>query len=93
MGEVIGIVPANDGDWLQGTVRCVQCDHEWHGVAPVGTACLECPKCGLMRGHFVQSPAYMSEDHYQCRCGSQAFCLTQKRVYCPCCGRNHKPWD
>lgn len=93
MGTVIDMVPVGADGWMQGPVRCLQCGHEWRGVAPVGTIGLECPKCSLLRGCFMHTPSYTSEDHYQCACGSQVFCLTKKRVYCPNCGRNHKPWD
>jgi len=49
-------VPQSDDDeYIQGTVRCIFCAHEWVGVRPVGTENMECPKCGKMLGHEVAS--------------------------------------
>jgi DNA-directed RNA polymerase subunit RPC12/RpoP len=35
----------------QGVARCVGCQHEWEAVAPMGTVWLECPECGMPKGH------------------------------------------
>lgn len=79
--------------WLSGSAKCMHCGCTWTAAAPVGTLGLECPSCGLNRGYFCQPAAHVDEPHYRCACGSEAFCLTQQRVYCPNCGRSHRPFD
>lgn len=83
---------AQYGAWMSGRARCLTCAHEWAGVAPRGIGTLKCPSCMTFHGAFVGAVTRSGEDHYQCACGNQMFCLTAKRVYCAHCGKDHKPW-
>jgi Zn finger protein HypA/HybF involved in hydrogenase expression len=75
-----------DAPHLQGPAKCVQCDHKWEGVAPVGVITLQCPSCFSNKGVFTQFVEY-KEPHWQCDCGNQFFAIGQDRgVYCPHCG-------
>ena len=33
-----------------GQCSCLNCKHEWTGIAPLVAKVLECPSCGMMRG-------------------------------------------
>jgi DNA-directed RNA polymerase subunit RPC12/RpoP len=81
-------VPADEH--IQGRVRCLNCDHEWHGSAPTWTTGLECPKCGSQRGALTEPPAFFDENHWTCECRCQVFCITNRRVYCINCGKTQK---
>jgi hypothetical protein len=82
-----------DGPHMSGDIRCLQCAHTWVGVAPVGSGGFECPVCRMHKGVFTQLASRSDEDHYTCRCGSQYFSVTPKRVYCVCCGDTKRPYD
>ena len=70
---------------LSGIAFCLSCRHEWDSVAPVGTVWLECPKCGLTRGHFIY-PCERKGLKWECNCGNDLFHLTPDGIYCPNCG-------
>ena len=78
---------------MTGDAKCLSCGHAWQAVAPVGTVGIECPSCALFKGVFVNPAAHSSEMHFRCNCGSEVFCLTIARVYCPNCGLSHRPFD
>lgn len=77
---------------LSGSAVCKICDHKWDFISPVGTVGLECPECHNFQGYPV-APVFIDEDHWQCNCGSQLFCITRNKIYCPLCGLSHKPFD
>jgi hypothetical protein len=70
MGDVVRL--KSEGPQIVGKARCLVCKHEWHAVAPVGTAYLECPKCtthqGVMAGSVGADPA-KDEAEWVCSCG------------------------
>ena len=70
---------------IQGAARCLDCKHEWQGVAPEATEWLECPSCSLVRGRFIH-PHYRNDSHWQCGCGNDLFQVTVEGTYCPNCG-------
>lgn len=79
----------------QGTVKCLGCKHEWQGVAPLGTLIVDCPSCGLPKGHpkhpFGPRPG---DAVYACTtCESEAMTLYKRggrmRVICMGCGVDH----
>lgn len=83
----------NSPHW-QGSVKCVSCSHKWHAVAPIGTEWLECPSCGLERGHaYHPFGAQDGESLFVCNCGSEAltayFRKGQFRFQCMSCGVDH----
>lgn len=87
----------DDGLTSEGAVRCMNCSHEWQAAAPIGTLPLECPSCGSMKGlwkHFY-SRGFGDEDRppFTCRCGCELFSITPRGIYCPNCGRSHRPYD
>jgi Zn finger protein HypA/HybF involved in hydrogenase expression len=73
----------------EGVCVCLDCKHEWMGMADVETEWLECPGCGLFRGRFKFQHTHFEEEHWACVCGNDLFHITQKRTYCPNCGRDH----
>lgn len=70
---------------LAGKATCLDCRHQWAGVAPVGTVWLECPNCRLLRGRFL-NPVEREGPHWQCNCGCDLFYVTDSGMYCPDCG-------
>lgn len=72
----------------EGPVLCVECKHEWVGVAPCGTVGLECPNCGLAKGvrkSFIEA----SEGDIVFICGyceGTLFTLYKDQVLCAGCG-------
>jgi hypothetical protein len=94
MGDVVTLVkPA--GPFLNGRAKCLICQHEWQAVVPVGTAWLECQKCGnaqgVMRGSVGGNPAE-DEMEWTCNCGCDVFKIVAhkdgrfKGVLCMRCG-------
>ncbi len=78
--------PANPEDTphAAGKARCLDCKHEWAGVAPAGVRWLECPACTLVRGRFIYW--HLREGlGWQCNCGNDLFHATPEGVYCPNC--------
>lgn len=56
-----------------GTVHCVGCQHEWVGVAPMGTMWLDCPNYELPKGHPKHLfGADVGDSEFSCVCGGQA---------------------
>jgi hypothetical protein len=41
--------------WAQGLVICLDCEHTWRAVRPVGTINLECPECGATCGTSIKA--------------------------------------
>ena len=73
---------------MDGAAVCLHCSHTWQAVAPVGTAHLECPSCGLGKGVYAR---LVSPDrYYECACGCRHFCITEDfDAVCTHCGRSH----
>lgn len=94
MGEIVDLRPAKceeiDGPHLAGTFVCGACEHEWAGVAPVGTTHMECPKCGRSWG--APKHAIEPEMHWRCKCGEFLFWLTPKGAQCRRCGIISSDW-
>lgn len=73
---------------MQGPAACLQCKHTWQAVAPVGTTGMECPKCGVFKGYFLQliGPEDGLE-RCQCEtCGSQLWAIMPLGALCAGCG-------
>lgn len=77
----------------EGKVHCVGCQHEWEGVAPLGTLWVDCPSCGLPKG-APKHPFGAGQDDllFKCNCGSEALTAYVKkgvfRICCMACGAN-----
>jgi hypothetical protein len=70
---------------LRGRGYCIECQHEWEAVAPVGVRCFECPSCGTHKGTWlgvVEPPA----ERWECNCGGQLFFCTPTGFDCAKCG-------
>lgn len=77
--------------WLEGQAKCIGCQHVWEAVAPVGTAYLECPSCGSMRGTWVHPVGAEAGDlAFFCNCGSEALTAYKRHgkfwLRCMSCG-------
>ena len=77
-----------------GVVKCVGCQHEWTGTAPVGDMWVECPECGFPKGH-PKHPfnCAVGESVYTCGCGSEAMTViatpNEMKIICTACGERH----
>ena len=71
----------------QGRALCMNCQHEWQAVVPVGVFWFECPACHAHKGFFKYEFARDSL-LYTCKCDNQLFCISEKRTYCQNCGRD-----
>lgn len=77
---------------LTGRAQCVGCQHEWQAVAPIGTDALECPACGLHKGHFAH-PVMVGERVWTCSCGNDLFRISRRaEVYCINCAAPQTGW-
>ena len=86
--------PEPDEHHRSGPLLCLACKHEWVGVSPLAFRDgFECPVCGLNKGVIRGLHLFREEDHWECPCGNQLMAITRARVYCPNCGRSHKPFD
>lgn len=73
-----------------GEAFCLECDHVWAAVSPIGETRFECPACHSMKGMwtFEFDPP---EDHaWACNCGNQLFNITPDGTFCPKCGTYQK---
>jgi DNA-directed RNA polymerase subunit RPC12/RpoP len=74
----------------RGLTYCVGCHHEWEGAAPMGTAWVDCPSCGLPKGTPKYPFGPQNEDLlYVCiPCGGEAFTAYKRRgrFYFRCMG-------
>lgn len=79
----------HDGDdkHLTGRAHCLTCKHQWIGVAPVGTAWLDCPECGSGKGRW-HTEVYPGDWHevWECRCECRIFHVTRTCIVCIDCG-------
>ena len=76
---------------LSGEARCINCNHSWAAVAPVGAWQLECPACGTLHGLWRYPVGGRDEDPtLLCKCGCEAMTAYIrdgfKRVRCMRCG-------
>lgn len=79
---------------LSGMARCLACKHKWAAVAPPGTADLQCPACGLLRGawQFGVSPPVGSNKYVCLSCGCDVFRLSTLELLCIACGQSMVGW-
>lgn len=78
-----------------GHFLCLRCKHEWEMSRSLDEQVegFECPACTLSTGVVRGLHRFTEEKHWTCRCGGYLFHITRERVYCPNCGRTHRPWD
>lgn len=96
MNNVIDFAQAkieSQSHWA-GEIRCIGCQHEWAGVAPMGTMWVECPECGFSKGHPKHPfSCAVGESVYSCACGSQALTAVANsahmKIMCMACGEDH----
>lgn len=71
---------------LSGQARCLQCNHEWAAVVPVGCHEFECPECHTFKGVLVYGcQAEFAE--WTCGCGCNLFKISSPgNVLCWKCG-------
>lgn len=78
----------------------MNCGARWHAVIPTGTAIVECPQCGSMRGHrtgiVVPSDA---EPTFRCLIceddqgeTNELFIILPSGFFCAGCGQRFS-WD
>jgi len=70
---------------LSGPARCLQCDHTWVAVAPVGMRWLDCPSCKSSKGH-LEGRVNRGEFDWFCGCGNDLFRICEESAYCTVCG-------
>ena len=75
-----------------GECKCIGCGHRWVGVAPLGTMFVECPSCGLSKGHPYHpfGAGEAGDVVFKCNCGSEAMTAYYRggrfRFQCMSCG-------
>lgn len=74
-----------------GPCVCLGCKYEWVGVAPVGVMFVDCPSCGLPKGHPKHPFGAQEGDmFFQCLCGSEALTAYKRKgrfhIICMACG-------
>lgn len=93
MGEVVSLQEwkeENRPHWT-GPCVCIECRKEFVAVAPMGVLWVECPDCGLTKGH-PKHPFSCREGEalFVCGCGSEAltafFRSGQLHIMCMACG-------
>ena len=73
------------GPHICGEVRCIQCNHSWTAVAPVGTLEFECPECHTLKG-VLKYPCE-PESAFVCNCGCHLYILSETgNMICYKCG-------
>lgn len=84
----------------QGEAICAKCKHEWQAVAPIGVACLECPKCKVMSGMWKWPfGCPVGDAAYLCNCGCEYFHIYKKTktgeivIECRQCGASQNPFE
>jgi Zn finger protein HypA/HybF involved in hydrogenase expression len=77
--------PDDEQPNLEGEALCMQCQHEWAAVCPIGVVWLECPECHSMKGH-MKYDVQRDGHEWKCRCGNDLFRVTPDGYYCPNCG-------
>jgi len=78
------------GEYLTGEAFCLDCEHEWLAIAPVGTVSgLECPSCGTVKCIFRYG--VVPEIVWTCNCGCQVFSISgiSHNILCYRCGAVH----
>lgn len=70
---------------LSGAAHCLNCQHDFQAVAPVGTTWLDCPACKLKRARYLERVQNNCQ-HWTCKCGCDLFYITPTNYYCPNCG-------
>jgi predicted RNA-binding Zn-ribbon protein involved in translation (DUF1610 family) len=79
--------PAQTDPHGSGEAFCMQCNHQWVAVAPVGETRFECPEChahkGMYKYEFVPPKGSLVRE---CNCGNQLFYIRPEGHMCPNCG-------
>ena len=87
IGEVVDITSRMPH--TSGQVKCMNCQHEWVAVAPVGTTVFDCPKCSACKGVFMGFA--LPEEFFMCRrCTGYLFALTRTGEICVSCGEERR---
>jgi hypothetical protein len=68
-----------------GSVRCLNCKHEWIATAPPGTTTLQCLSCSTFQGVFI-GVSQTERMQWQCACGEFVFFIDETSPYCAHCG-------
>ena len=88
MGNVISLEDKRTefGNHLTGPAHCIQCNHKWTVVAPVGTTEFECPECKTIKG-VLTYPVESEHATWTCICGCNLFIISElTNVICRKCG-------
>ncbi len=84
MSNVVSLADARPH--LSGPCRCLDCKHEWVGVAPLGVTTMTCPACGADKGGRFAMVLPTDGDTWTCACGNCFFVVQRDRFMCPNCG-------
>ena len=78
-----------------GAIICMNCKHEWEGVAPVGTTDMDCPSCGCAKGVHKQFIGPSAGVLYTCNvCDGTLFTFRDDfSALCAGCGTRHWPFS
>lgn len=87
MSDVIDLSKARDArnPHLAGEAKCIDCQHVWSAVAPIGTVWLDCPSCASLKGRFTGA-VLRDGKHLACECDNDMFYIRGGIAYCARCG-------
>ena len=83
MGQLVDILA--NSPHMQGKAVCLNCNHTWQAVAPVGTTWLHCTRCETDKGVW-NGIAQPNEPLWECECKCSHFFITELHAYCCHCG-------
>lgn len=89
MAEIIDLFKPKEDPHVSGEARCMECEHTWVAVAPIGVTNFECPNCHTHKGVWCSPIAWSAYPVRTCECGNQFYHITPEGAYCPRCG----DWD
>lgn len=88
LAEIIKFQRIKDNDHhLSGEAVCLECQHRWTAVVPVGVDYMDCPNCGTNKGVWHYRTAAVDDTRWVCTCGGDAhYVLPEQRCQCIRCG-------
>lgn len=94
MADVVDLAAARAerSPHLSGEAQCLECQHRWVAVAPIGTVQLECPACRSARGIW-RYPVGLEppQVRFICnQCDNDIFQVQPDAYFCIRCGFRHE---
>lgn len=72
--------------YITGTMRCMECGHQWDDALPAGTTLAQCPECMTVKAAWLTSVLANAESWVCENCENIFFTLTRHEICCARCG-------